>query len=411
MKALKIVADENIPGLNHYFDQGLQSLLARGDCDKITIEAYPGRDISAEHLINADMLLVRSVTTVNAALISQCDLKFVGSCTIGTDHLDLQYLDQMRIHWANAPGCNANAVAEYVLQQVVQFAADTEQSLSALRVGIVGFGNVGRRVAEKMDLVGVHQLLVSDPPLVDQGISPDRIGGAVPLAFASLAEVFSCDVVTLHTPLTRTGQHATYHLVHPDLLRNMPSRSLLLNTGRGPVMDLAACVAWRESLQESARQQQRWVFDVFEDEPAVNPARFEHLQCATPHIAGHSQIGKEQGTRQVWQQALTYFGLPIDLEYPMSRPLPHLDILLRNAQLTPADWAALFEQVSGLMATDVQLRAVLKSVPPVDWGSTFEAARRAYQPRMELSQVNVVAPTLVAQDVALLRHLGVTVEQ
>lgn len=406
MKRLKILADENIPGLYHYFKHGLQALVDNGTYDDICIETKPGNQISANSLISKQVLLVRSVTKVTADLIAQSDLNFVGSCTIGTDHLDKSALALAGVPWVNAPGCNANAVAEYVLQQVMLFAAHRERSVSELRAGIVGYGNVGQRVTAKLRAMGLTKILVSDPPLAAQGAE-----ALSSVAQGSLPEIFNCDVVSLHVPWVRSGEHPSHHLIGPEVLAAMPAQSLLLNTGRGAVMDLAACLAWRAGLGAAAQASRHWVFDVFETEPLVDPACFSHLRCATPHIAGHSQIGKEQGTRQVWQQVLTHFNLPSNDEYPFSQKLPQYDLLLRQGRLASSDWAQLLEQVSGLMATDVQLRQGFQNVLPADWGKQFELIRRSYQPRLELSQVRIAAPSLCAEDVALLRALGVTVDQ
>lgn len=406
MKKLKIVADENIPGLHHYFEQGLQRLVDDGAYSAIDLETWPGRQIRSEHLINAQMLLVRSVTKVNAELIAKSDLAFVGSCTIGTDHLNPVALSAAGVHWVSAPGCNANAVAEYVLQQVMLFAGESRQALADLKMGIVGYGNVGQRVAEKMRAIGVGKVLVNDPPLEAKGA--DVLAEA---ETAPLAEIFTCDVVSLHVPLVREGDHPSHHLVGPDLIAAMPANSLLLNSGRGAVLNLADCLAWRAGLDAASQASRRWVFDVFETEPAVDPACFQHLRCATPHIAGHSQIGKEQGTRQVWQQALHYFNLPECADYPFSSPLPQRDLLIRQAHLTPRDWAVLLEEISGLMKTDAQLRQDFEDVSADNWGQQFEQTRRAYQPRMELSQVRIAAPSLCMEHVSLLRALGVRVDQ
>lgn len=415
MKRLKIVADENIPGLHHYFDRGLRPLSEKGQFSDIEIQALPGRDIGPSHLIGAQMLLVRSITQVSAELISAGELAFVGSCTIGTDHLDLELLDRLGVRWANAPGCNANAVAEYVLQQVMAFAAESKKSVSDLRIGVVGYGNVGRKVVEKMRCFDVRAVLINDPPLFETqreepwcSTSGSCIDGVSPV---DLETLFSCDIVTIHTPLVRSGRHPTYHLIGPELLARMPAASVLINTARGPVIDLQACLTWRANLSSPERATRRWVFDVFEGEPHVNPKWFEHLSCVTPHIAGHSQIGKEQGTRQVWLAALDHFGLLIPSEFPSSSQLPQLDLLLRHADLSCQDWSDLLEAVSGLSCTDAYFRGAMDNVPQQKWAKVFEVTRKGYKPRLELSQVRLAAPQLSIDARNRLQSLGVTVDQ
>lgn len=415
MKILSILADENIPGLQHYFDKGLRTLVDSGQFSDISIRTMPGRAIQAEHLQEAQLLLVRSVTKVTAELISDSNVRFVGSCTIGTDHLDLSGLDRLGVHWANAPGCNATAVAEYVVQQVMQFAAQTEREIGSLRVGIVGYGNVGHRVADKLKLLGLEQIQVNDPPLqaclLSQTPGAEFVSVAQSVPFVPLEEIVKNDIVTLHVPWVRGGVYPTHHLITPELLAQMQRTSLLINTARGALMDLQACLSWRAELSEADQMGSKWVFDVYENEPGIDPVCFDNLSCATPHIAGHSQIGKEQGTRQVWQAALAYFGQPEPQAYPRQTSSVPLDLLLRNDSLTAADWALLFEQVSELMATDRNFRAAFAQADRQSNAKVFEAVRRGYRPRREMSQVRVVAPQLNDVDMERLRQLGAVVEQ
>ena len=444
---LVIVADESIAGLDHYFMQGLcearaQALASGGalsheearqlTASTVRIVRHPGLQISATDLADAHVLIVRSITRVTAELLRHASLEFVGSCTIGTDHLDLNAIAERQIQWAHAPGCNANAVAEYVLEQVMAFCAQQSRAIEGLRVGIVGYGNVGRRVVDKLALFGC-EVVISDPPVEQQQAldveptvlmdsnaeaSPNALAHelrheslAVPThgVFGSLEDVFACDVVSVHVPLMREGEWPTYHMVSLQRLLSMPEESLFINTARGAVVDLIPCMRWRVSMEGRQASGRRWVFDVFEDEPGVNPSHLPLLDGVTPHIAGHSQLGKESGVRSVWQALLKQMGLPVPRAYPFSMPLPESQLSVTQTSLSATDWVELLTRVSGLTETDRQFRAVFSDAAPNNLAERFESLRRVYRPRKELSQVYVVAPQLAAADVACLRALGVRV--
>ncbi|MEJ2682280.1 MAG: 4-phosphoerythronate dehydrogenase [Gammaproteobacteria bacterium] len=431
---MTIVADENIPGLEHYFLNGLSQARARAQgvdaesptyhptsmgVDSIRIVRRPGMCISAADLAQAQVLLVRSVTRVSADLLRHSSVEFVGSCTIGTDHVDLETLAERGIAWSHAPGCNATAVAEYVLEHVMRFCAEQERAIEGLRVGIIGCGTVGRRVAEKLNLFGCKPI-VCDPPLQQRCNEQARFSeteegeallraGVDARAFGSLDEVFRCDVVTLHVPLVREGQWPTHHLVSLARLQSMPTESVFINTARGAVVDLQPCMAWRASPAGRADIKRRWIFDVFESEPTVNPEHLSMLHGVTPHIAGHSQLGKEWGTRQVWQQLLAYMRLPVPSAYPYSKPPAECRLVLESTAFTASDWVKLLDQVSGLAATDRQFRAAFASASADELAGRFESLRRQYRPRNELRHTSIIAPHLREEDVLRLRALGVRV--
>ncbi|MFN3693868.1 MAG: 4-phosphoerythronate dehydrogenase [Ignavibacterium sp.] len=212
---MKIIVDENIAFAKEAF-----SLF--GD-----VVLLPGREITNETLKNADVLIIRSVTDVNEKLLSNTSVKFVGTATIGTDHIDLDYLKSMDITFADAKGCNAYAVAEYFLTALLKVCSDEDISLQNKSIGVIGVGNVGSKVAGFSELLGL-KVLKNDPPL--QRENPDE-------NFYSLDEVLQCDIITLHVPLTLEGEDKTYHLLNAENFEVLKDGSILINTSRGAVID------------------------------------------------------------------------------------------------------------------------------------------------------------------------------
>lgn len=218
-----IVADENIPLLDSFF----------GDIGEI--RRVSGRSMSNEDVRDADIVLVRSVTRVNRELLEGSRVRFVGTTTIGTDHVDLDWLEAAGIRFSAAPGCNANSVAEYVLS-VLSLHAERRglADWSQLSVGIVGVGNVGGELAHKLERLG-FDVRLCDPPRADREEDDQE--------FVSLEEAMKCDVVSLHTPLTREGDHPTLHMIGHRELEALGANQLLINAGRGEVIDSSALLA------------------------------------------------------------------------------------------------------------------------------------------------------------------------
>ena len=254
MSAIKIVADENIPALDPLFGQLGQ------------IYRLPGRSMSADQLVDADVLLVRSVTQVNRDLLQGSQVKFVGTATIGTDHVDETALADLGIQFASAPGCNADAVTEYVLSVLLHLADEQSFSIFDKTVGIVGVGNVGSRLAARLQALGVKTLLC-DPPRVDQDPT-------ISDQFMSLTHLLNqADIVTLHTPLTHQHLHPTHHLLNASNLPFLKPNAILINAGRGPVIDNEALLSFTED-----RPDVTLVLDVWEKEPEVNRQLASHVR-------------------------------------------------------------------------------------------------------------------------------------
>ncbi len=290
---MKIVADENIPLLEAFFS------------DLGEIVTLPGRAITAADVRDADVLLVRSVTRVDASLLEGSAVRFVGTATIGTDHLDTAWLQSKGIRFFNAPGCNADSVVEHVLSALVYL--DTFQDFDWLgkRYGIIGHGQIGSRLAQVLSKLGCD-VRVNDPPLESQGGS----------GLCSLDEVLACDVISLHVPMIREGEHPTWHLIGESELARMQPGTLLINTSRGGVVDDQALLHHVKTGKIQA------VLDVFEEEPELPAELVRHTALATPHVAGYSLDGKCRGTEMVYQALCTHLGLPVRRKLGQFLPEP-----------------------------------------------------------------------------------------
>jgi len=293
---LRIVADENIPYVNEFFS------------DFGNITTLPGRSMTAEDVSDADVLLIRSVTRVDSQLLEGSRVGFVGTCTIGVDHLDLDYLARAGISHCSAPGCNANSVVEYVFSVLSHLRPDWLQR----SFGIVGCGNVGGALYRKLKALGLD-VSFYDPLLSlsadDYRKSNDQV---------SLEQVLEADVIAMHAPLTQTGAHPSYHLLGCDQLSQLKQGALLINAGRGPVVDNGAL---KQILLE--RSDIDVALDVWELEPFVDPQLLPDVAMATPHIAGYSFDGKVEGTAMIYRALCDYLKVPAQKTAQQLLPQEH----------------------------------------------------------------------------------------
>lgn len=290
-ESLIIIADSNIAGLDDFFNPDALSLEPQ---QTLKLTRVAGRDIDAQLLseLQPDVLLIRSVTSVGESLLKDNrSVKFVGSATIGTDHIDQAYLSGRNVRFANAIGSSKHSVAQYVLSAILTLRADYWQR--PITLGIIGLGNIGSTLAEYADSLG-WQLLGYDPLLPKSKLNN-----------ASFEQVLSqSDVVSLHVPLTSdnfdtvTNNYSNYptqHLIDAAALNMLPAHTMLINTARGPVIDASALVA---DIDKTGRQV---VLDVFEFEPQIAESLLTKLAVATPHIAGYTLEGKLRGTQMIYE--------------------------------------------------------------------------------------------------------------
>lgn len=276
---LKIVADEEIPLVNILF----------GQVGDLTFK--PGHKIKRSDLMNADILLVRSITTVNEALLHETSVKFVGIASAGLDHVDREWLNQHKIRWANAKGSNAKAVVEYVLSCIAALQQKNLLRHGRLRVGIIGVGTIGTLIAKYCNQLG-FEIICHDPPKA----SFDKNFISTPLE-----QFYACDVITIHASLIRHGKHPSFHLINEKFLNNIKKDCVLINTARGAIVDSQALLKNKSTIA---------CCDVWENEPNINPALLEQATIATPHIAGYSKNAKLKATLILYQKAQALFNLP-----------------------------------------------------------------------------------------------------
>ncbi|MDE6322404.1 MAG: 4-phosphoerythronate dehydrogenase, partial [Muribaculaceae bacterium] len=280
MDSIHVIVEDKIPFI-------------RGVLDPFCRVSYlPADRIDAAAMSDADALITRTRTRCDAALLDASPCRFIATATIGTDHIDLDYCRRRGITVANAPGCNAPAVAQWVLASALTLRSDDPRTLT---MGIVGVGHVGRQLAQWASQLG-YRLMLCDPPRAC------KEGGA---GFSTLDEIArQADIITFHTPLTRSGDDATYHLGGEEFFSSLKRRPLVMNAARGGVMDTHAAIRAIELGQVSAM-----AIDTWEGEPSINHTLLQFADIATPHIAGYSMMGKVRATAMALNAFTQHFHL------------------------------------------------------------------------------------------------------
>ena len=373
---LKILADENMP----YVQQLFSSL------GHIVTKA--GRDINANDLIDVDILLVRSITKVNEQLLKNANkLAFVGSATIGTDHIDDEHLASRDIAWSNAPGCNANAVAEYVLSVLCNLSKKYQTTLTDKTVAIVGAGNIGQRLAGKLTALGISHFFC-DPPLKRAGANGD---------YRDWEEVAKADIISLHVPITHHGRDATLNMVDSPFLGKLKPGCILINSCRGDVVDNQALLVHLQAGHELHA-----VMDVWQNEPQINHALLKLVDIATPHIAGYSLEGKARGTFMLYEKWCQLSKTVVDKYFKDLLPISNLSHIRLSGKLTTSDISKLMLLTYDVRDDDDLCRHFAKTT------KGFDNLRKQYKVRRELSALTVHCNN--HGDGQLLEKLGVNVE-
>ena len=297
---MKIYYEDSMPYGAEFFSE-------LGEC-----EVFSHKTINADMLADADVLLVRSTTKVNKQLLAKNkQLQFVATATAGTDHVDQNYLASQNIPFISAGGCNAVAVAEYVLSAILVMSNRLNWQLVDKTVGIVGAGHVGTALARVLTVLGVNHKLC-DPPLADAGDGR---------AFVSMNDIMECDVISLHVPWVKNGPYATQNLFDKARLAALKDHQLLINACRGEVLNNQAALALFEQGQSL-----NLVLDVWENEPNINLDLIPHTALATAHIAGHTIEGKARGTEMLYVALCKHLGMQADKKLsdylPKAQPSP-----------------------------------------------------------------------------------------
>ncbi|MBZ5495205.1 MAG: 4-phosphoerythronate dehydrogenase [Acidobacteriia bacterium] len=355
-----IVVDEAIP----YW----QAAFARTG----EIRAVSARSVRPADCRDADALIVRSVTRVGSHLLEGSSIRFVGTATIGVDHLDLDYLKARRIHIANAPGSNANAVAEYVVAALLVLAERKGWRLPGKSIGIIGVGHIGTLVEKKASALGLKTMLC-DPPL-RESTGDTRYG--------FFDDVIRADILSLHVPLTTTGPYPTWHMLDRKVLQRLSPRQTVINTSRGAVVSESDL---RQTLRD--RRIEGAVLDVWEGEPRIDHDLLDLVDLGSPHIAGYSLDGKVRATAMVREELCRFFG--IQESWDTRNIFPQPQRLRPQAGMgSPDAVRSVVLQAYDILRDDMSLRA-LKGVPGDAAAERFDRLRTDNPLRREFSHFTV----------------------
>jgi len=378
---LSVLADENIPAVEQFFGAFA------------SVRPVNGRTLGRAQLDDVDVLLVRSVTRVDEALLGGSAVKFVGTATSGFDHVDRDYLTRNNIGFSHAPGSNANSVVEYVLAAIAVVNDKLEQLLAGGTVGIIGYGVIGKAVAARFAALGVPCRIYD--PWLERSSIPN---------VADLNDILDCDIVTLHAELTNRQPWPSHHLLRlPELQRLRPD-ALLINASRGPVVDNASLTAFLE-----AHPGRLTVLDVWEGEPRISAALLERVTLGTAHIAGYSMDGKLLATRMLSEAVIRHFYLP-----PVAsiRHSDNVSVVWVQDVLTGANLSRHLIQSRYVICLDAAMlrQAVAAEHGTAAEGTGFDGLRKSYRERSELAGT-VVAGLRAPDDIAIARTLGCVIEE
>ena len=357
---MRIIADENIPFVKECFSSAGEVLTVHG------------RKITPEILKDADALLVRSITKVNKDLLDGSKVKFVGTATIGFEHIDTEYLAAKKISFASAPGSNANSVAEYMTSALLNLAGKYIFDISKKSIGIVGVGNVGSRVEKKARALGM-KVVLNDPPL------KRKTGDE---KYRPIEEIFDCDIVTLHVPLTNEGADKTYHLADEKFFKSLKKNVVFFNTCRGKVHDTPALKAAISNAKIKA-----CVLDVWENEPNIDVELLKMVDFGTPHIAGYSYDGKIVGMVMIYNAFCKFFGINPKFGAGDFLPPPQIERISINKDEGSPLLAAV-NTLYDIKKDDGKLRQIINESAEKR-GAYFDGLRKNYPVRREFQNTVV----------------------
>ena len=357
---MKIVADENIPFVKECFSSAGEVLTTGG------------RKITPEILKNADAFLVRSITKVGRGLLDGTNVKFVGTATIGFEHVDLDYLAAKKIGFASAPGSNANSVAEYIVSALLNLADKYKFDVSQKSIGVVGVGNVGSKVEKKANALGM-KVVLNDPPLSRQ--SGDG-------KYRPIEEIFDCDIVTLHVPLIFEGTDKTFHMANEKFFKSLKPGTIFINSSRGKVTDTPTL-----KNAVSLGKINGCVLDVWENEPNIDIELVKMVDYGTPHIAGYSYDGKIIGMIMIYQAFCKFFGVKPKFSAKDFLPKPQVEKMVISKD-DPKPLLTIVNTLYDIKKDDEKLRQIIKKDIERQ-GAYFDTLRKNYHIRREFQNTAV----------------------
>ena len=351
---LKLTIDENIAHAKEAFAQFGE------------VELLPGRSITKDRLSKTDILMVRSVTNVNKNLLDNTPVKFVGTATIGTDHIDIEYLKSNNIAFTDAKGCNSHAVVEYVFTALTEIINRQNFKFNNLTLGVIGVGNIGSKVVKLGKMLGMN-VLQNDPPLKRLTRSNEFIG---------LDELLNkSNIITFHVPLNLSGEDRTFHLLDSEKLSLIRDNSIIINSSRGSVVDNPAIAKLIEEKSFTV------VLDVWENEPAINLSLLEKVLFATPHIAGYSYEGKVNGTKMIYNALCNFLGVK-----PVWQPKP---LAVKDYQINIDEnykleelFHKILNRIYKIDEDDIEMKKMLK-MNKEEAAQHFDSLRKHYPLRRE----------------------------
>ena len=339
-------------------------------------EVIPDREITSNDLMDADALIIRSKTKATAELLQGTPVKFVGTATAGTDHIDADYLQRQGIYWCASPGCNANSVSEYLVAGLLTLGHRHGFDLEGKTIGVIGCGNVGSRVVKKCHALGMN-VLRNDPPLSAVSADPD---------FQPLENLLAeSDIVTLHVPLVKHKPWPTARLADYTFFEQLKPGALFINAARGDVCDYDALMD-----AKSGGAVSRMILDVWSPEPAFRPDVLKRADLASPHIAGHSYEGKLNGTVACYNELCNFFEIQKDWNIAASLPardIPTLGIDCRGRD----DEEVLREIIHPIYTIEDDDRLIRDAAVhcEVERARNFDALRKGYRIRREFHNTEV----------------------
>ncbi len=340
---MKIVADKHIPFLEGVFEPYAE------------VVYIDGRQINHDDVVDADALIIRTRTKCNADLLDGTKVQLISTATIGTDHIDLDYCARHGIEVHNAEGCNAGGVMQYVFSALYGVAARKNIKLDGANFGIIGVGHVGSKVEHMARYLGFNVLRCDPPRAVAEGEE----------GFCSLEYLLAnSQIVTMHTPLDDT----TRGMADEEFFMLMQPGAIFINASRGEVMNEDALKAAYPKLGAA-------IIDTWNNEPDVDEDLIELVDVATPHIAGYSFQGKQNGTASAVQSVAHHFGIEELYDYYPENDIPdHEPKLLDLKDKKQGEIAAVFQYNYPIFTDDFRFR-----MEP----GNFEKMRSNYQYRRE----------------------------
>ena len=330
------------------------------------VTCLPGKEIKASHLKQADALIIRSRTNINATLLKNSSINFIGSTVVGLDHVDQTYLKQQKIKFYSAQGCNANSVAEYIITCIVNHAEENHLQLNTKTLGIIGVGNVGKQLQKKAQALGLT-ILANDPPRQQQENLPN---------FTTLEQALTADIVSFHTPLTSHGDFPTDKLLNKNNFSLINKQALLINAARGGIIEESAWINYANQTPTLTN-----VIDCWENEPNINPALAKIAKLTTPHIAGHAFEAKIKGSHMVYQSLCNHWNEPENNQWKIkliAKPQP--------IKLTDTTPQKTIKQLLSQCYQPTKDHQAINITNPLD----FEHYRRHYPIRREWTEYSVL---------------------